>query len=127
MSRISPWDYSLAWGRMHAILPYLKFTNTHRFCFYKYKDSGHVNKEYVDTHMSNNHIIPANINIKRALRTAHKGDLVEMDGFLIDVKQRIQGGSTYFWKTSLSRSDTGNGACEVLYVKRLRINDRLYE
>jgi hypothetical protein len=31
------------------------------------------------------------------------------------------------WNTSLSRSDTGDGACEVFYVDKVRIADREYE
>jgi len=29
-------------------------------------------------------------------------------------------------KTSLSRTDTDRGACEIIYVNRLRVGDRIY-
>jgi hypothetical protein len=127
MDRLSPWDYSLVWGTMPAMLPYIKFSNTSRFCFYKYKDASKVDRKYLDTHMSNNHLIPSTQNIRRAFKTVRKGNLVQIEGYLVNVMANLQGKGTTNWKTSTKRTDTGNGACEIIYVTRLRIGDKLYE
>jgi hypothetical protein len=127
MSSISPYDYSLVWANMPSMLPYIKFSNTYRFCLYSYKDTGQVDKKYVETHMSNSHMIPSTKNIRRALKTVRKGNLVEIEGYLVNVMENKSGKGTSNWKTSTKRTDTGNGACEIIYVKRLRIGDRIYE
>ena len=51
------------------------------------------------------------------LVAASAGDLISLDGYLVSVSS--DGG--WRWDTSLSRTDTGNGACEIVWVKRLTI------
>jgi hypothetical protein len=41
--------------------------------------------------------------------------LVTVSGYLVDVR----GANGFTWKTSLSRSDTGDGSCEIVWVERL--------
>ena len=36
--------------------------------------------------------------------------------FFVDVDARKSNGETYWWHSSVSREDTGDGACEVMYV-----------
>ena len=43
------------------------------------------------------------------------GDIVHLEGQLIEA--RGKDGST--WRSSMSRDDTGDGACEVVYVRSL--------
>jgi hypothetical protein len=43
------------------------------------------------------------------------GQLVSVRGFLVDVR----GPNGFAWNTSLSRSDTGDGSCEVVWVEAL--------
>jgi hypothetical protein len=40
---------------------------------------------------------------------------VTASGYLVD----IRGADGFTWSTSLSRTDTGDGACEVFWVERL--------
>ena len=82
--------------------------------------------EYVITHTSNNHIIPADNNIRQALTTIKPGDLVRIDGRLVDVRVSVNG-TMYSASTSKSRTDQGDGACEIIYAQHLRINDRSYD
>jgi len=39
-------------------------------------------------------------------------DLVSLEGYLVE----IAGPEGYHWRSSLSRDDTGGGACEVMWV-----------
>jgi hypothetical protein len=49
----------------------------------------------------------------------HAGSLVELRGQLVDVE-----GTDAGMRTSLSRLDTGAGACEILLADSARILDR---
>ena len=55
-----------------------------------------------------------------------KGDVAKLSGELVDVNVH-RGGYSGWWRTSLSRNDTGNGSCEVLYLRRLKEDGRVYE
>ena len=127
MSDLSPWDYALAWGQVGTYIDQLKFKQMVRFCLFEPKDGAVVDFNYVNSHMSNNHLIPATKNIRRALSLAKKGDIVKLDGFLVNVEAGKNGQTVATWHTSTTRTDTGNGACEIVYVTRLRIGDKVFE
>ncbi len=127
MSRLSPYDYAIIWGKTIDMLPHLRFTQTYRYCLYNYKLSTPVDPKYVQSHMSNNHMIPSTQNIRKALKYAKKGDLVEIEGYLVYVTATSKNKGTSNWNSSLIREDDGNGACEVIYITKLRIKDKIYE
>jgi hypothetical protein len=60
------------------------------------------------------HLIPADGQVRDALERVRRGQLVHLEGFLVDAS-RADG---WQWHSSLSREDTGNGACELVYVER---------
>lgn len=85
--------------------------------------------DYVKTHLSHTHMIPANANVMSALLKIKKNDIVKIDGYLVDI---YTDKSEIIAKTSLSRSDTnptsrGYGACEDLYVKQVQIGKDIYK
>ncbi len=127
-SKISPVDLAIAWGRLAEpeVGRYMTYRQSYRWYFYRYKQGNPVNDFYVITHSSNNHIIPANKNIDRATKTIKKKDKVVLEGFLVNVKGTYKG-RPVFWNTSLSRTDTGNGSCELIYLSKIRIDTRVYE
>jgi hypothetical protein len=61
------------------------------------------------------HMIPANDDIKKTLEDLRPGEVIDLKGFLVLVT-RPHG---WKWKSSLSRTDTGMGACEVVWVDEL--------
>lgn len=129
-------DIGLVWGNLSPtefIKKYLKFdsqkiylTGSRRLAT-EWKSDTPLPPEYIQSHLSHTHIIPANSNILSALLKLKIYDLVKMDGLLVDIytqKMHIAG--------SLSRNDSnetsrGNGACEIMYVKKVQIGDRIYE
>lgn len=127
LSDLSPWDYALIWGEVPHQLEYLKFDQIVRFCLFSYKHGSPVDPAYIGRHLSNNHLIPANANIRKALARAKRGDIVRLKGYLVNVRTKSGSKEAVVWKSSMSRDDTGNGACEVLYVEQLRIGNRLYQ
>lgn len=89
-------------------------------------DGADVSTSYVINHVSNNHLIPANSRIMAALETIRPGDLVKIDGRLVDVKLYTDDNRVLSVSSSLTRSDQGDGACEVIYVEYLKINEKSY-
>ena len=62
---------------------------------------------------ANMHMIPANDTVRYQIRQVRVGDVVHLEGQLIEARGRD--GST--WRSSMTRDDTGDGACEVVYVR----------
>jgi hypothetical protein len=120
-----PWDVGLVWGRAATddVLDHIHFQQSGRFLHYLYSAKLPVDEGYLINHAANNHWIPASDNIRRAIAKLDDGDLLEADGFLVRAK-RAGGGD---WSSSLTRSDSGDGACELMYVKRLKVGVRVYE
>jgi len=127
MDRLSPWDYAIGWGYVDQMLPWLKFSHSSRYISFRYKPGSLIDGQYVQSHISNNHLIPASENIRRALRLGKKGMPVRLEGHLVNLQ--VQKGSriVYTWGSSTTRDDRGNGACELIYVTRLRLGDQIYE
>lgn len=127
-SKISPVDLALAWGKLNdkSVDKYISYSQSNRWCYYTYKEECPVTSSYIDTHLSNNHIIPANDNLWRAAKAVEKGDIVKLDGYLVNV-EGSSGGESFTWNSSKSRNDTGDGACEVFYVNEITIGDKVYK
>ena len=67
--------------------------------------------------MSNNHLITDDPQIATALRRAGVGDQVRVRGYLADYATFKNGAALGQRVSSSVRSDTGNGACEIIYVE----------
>lgn len=65
---------------------------------------------------SNNHIICSNENVEKQISSVKEGDFISLTGYLVNVVCDSGDGYIYEMKTSTSRNDSGDGACEVLYV-----------
>lgn len=65
--------------------------------------------------VSNIHIIPANPSVAAELKRVKQGDLVKLRGDLVEVADH-----GWTWRSSLSRTDVGDGACELLRVQSIQ-------
>jgi hypothetical protein len=72
-----------------------------------------------DQCISNNHLITDNKRIREQISKVHIGDQIRIKGWLVDYQNVEVSG--YWRKSSLSRKDVGDGACEVIFVKELEI------
>jgi hypothetical protein len=63
------------------------------------------------------HMIPATRSIARQLKNLRVGDVIKLAGLLVDADHE----SGWFWRTSMSRTDTGAGACEIVFVEALSV------
>jgi hypothetical protein len=116
---LSPVDLALGWGRMSdsAVLKGLSFSQGNRFYYYRWTGEPPIPPNEIITHSANMHMIPANDAIAKRLSRIHAGNLVHFSGYLI--KAEKSGGWT--WISSLTRDDTGAGACEVVWVEQLEV------
>jgi hypothetical protein len=126
-AEISPLDLALGWGELSDPRSdeWINWRQSGRWYFYTWQEEGPYDGEYLRTHSSNIHIIPATGALEKALLQIREDDKVLLEGRLVDVEAtRITG--TLASKTSLTRTDTGSGACEILYVERLVWNGQAY-
>jgi len=127
-SDIAPFDLALAWGQLATpeYDKYITYSQSDRWYFYEYRAECPFNNSFVIPHSANNHIIPADENIRKAINTIKKKEKVVLQGFLVNVKGRYKGGN-FWWNSSLKRTDSGDGSCELFYVKKVRIGTKVYE
>lgn len=125
---VSPLDLALAWGKLTdpEYDAYISYSQANRWYFYRYKAGSPFSKKYVITHSSNHHIIPATDNLRKALERVQEKDQIYLEGFLVNLTGTY-GSREVWWKTSLSRSDSGDGSCELFYVKRAQIDGLIFE
>ncbi len=126
-SKISPYDFALAWGKVAhpGNLLRLKFRQTLRWYTYRYDNDLELSPQYITYHTSNNHMIPATDNIKKAISSVKEGDLVRITGYLVNVSGSYKDKGVK-WSTSQSREDNGDGACEIIYVTEIKIGSNIY-
>ncbi len=75
------------------------------------------------SHIANNHLIPATEEVAKDLQQVRVGDLVTMQGKLVDVEVKDRDGKTVLRsRTSLSREDVGSGACEIVWVESVIVD-----
>ena len=112
-SEISPLDLALGWGPMsdQVNLDQIEIKQRNRWYYWKTK-SLPTPQNIIISNSANMHIIPANIKIDAALNGIKRGSLIELSGYLVTVKAD----KGWTWKSSLSRNDSGDGACEIFWV-----------
>jgi hypothetical protein len=114
-----PEDFALGWGRMSdsGVLKDIDISQSGRFYHWSVRQFPIPRRE-IETHSANMHLIPADAGVRRALGRVRVGQLVTLDGYLVDAERA--GG--WRWRTSLTRDDTGDGACELFYVTSVDVS-----
>lgn len=127
-SGVVPRDLALAWGDMSnsAVDENIHWWQSNRWYRYELSHALSYSQSYINSHTANVHIIPATDNLDKAMRQLEENDLVYLEGYLVDLKV-VDGTRVGQIQTSLSREDTGDGACEILYVEQLMVNGQVYE
>ena len=120
-SDLSPVDLALGWGVMsdQAVIDRLNISQGGRWYRWRYEGSPPVPERQIISSSSNMHMIPADKSVERSLKKLRKGDIIRLEGHLVDVDHP----SGWYWRTSMSRTDTGDGACEIVYVESLSVEE----
>jgi len=120
-SNLSALDLALGWGVMsdQAALDRIDISQGNRWYFTRYEHPAPLTDAQIVANSSNMHMIPARKSIERRLKDLRPGNIVVLEGYLVDV-YHVSG---WRWHTSMSRTDTGNGACEIVYVESLTVEE----
>ena len=120
-ANLAPVDLAVGWGPLSdsAVIDQLEITQMGRFFFWKPKDPQRMPVPFgtMITHAAQMHIIPSTREIESRVKRLHPGQVITIEGYLVD----IRGPQGFTWNTSLTRNDTGAGACEIVWVESLRV------
>jgi hypothetical protein len=122
LADVAPLDIAVGWGPMSdsAVLENIDITQSGRFYFWSYEEEPPIPREDIESHSANWHLIPANDLAWSMLSGLRVGDVVTLDGQLVDVQHADIG----TMQTSLRRDDTGAGACEIVLVETVSLRRR---
>jgi hypothetical protein len=126
-STLSPVDLALGWGALSSkdADRWIDWSQSGRWYFYQWSGDSPYKANFIQDHSANVHIIPSTGNLRSAVLGLHSNEMVLLEGLLVNV-DGIHGEDSYWWHTSLSRKDTGDGSCELLYLKRLVVDGKEY-
>jgi hypothetical protein len=106
-------DVCVVWGNNAANvdLQAFDFENGEFTCMYRTHDET-AWRAFRQDEISNNHLITADPLLRRRIENLAVGDQIHFDGYLASYAN----GTGFSRGTSTTRSDTGNGACETVYL-----------
>jgi hypothetical protein len=110
-------DICVVWGEdaFNSYLNRFHFSHDDWTCFFQTQDST-AYRSFRTDQFSNNHMLPADPEVAKEIAEIEIGDQIEFDGYLVDYS--INGRAAR--RTSITRNDIGNGACEIVYTTSLR-------
>ncbi|MCX5660774.1 MAG: hypothetical protein NTW19_13795 [Planctomycetota bacterium] len=121
-SELSPYDLALGWGQMsdQSIIDTMSISQSTRWYHYSWPSRHPPIDDAAIIHQSSNmHMIPASKAVAGQIASAHVGQVAVIEGYLIEATH-----DGWRWTSSLSRDDTGRGACEVVWVESISVRDR---
>ncbi len=116
-SDISPVDFALGWGPMsdEELLEDIEISQSGRWYRWRTSNSPLPLRE-ISRNSANMHIIPADDLVADSIDDVIVGQVVDLSGYLV----RVDADDGWRWVSSLTREDTGAGACELFYVQQVR-------
>ena len=77
---------------VESVLGAMRLSQSNRFFFYQWDSAPPIPAEAIVTQASNNHIIAANADVAHAVKSLRTGQIVQMEGWLVDAirAERIQ-------------------------------------
>lgn len=116
---LNPKDICVIWGDnvVSGIYDKMQFKNGSWTCYYKTDDRA-TWSQFRHDKLSNNHLLTDNAAISQALRGAKTGDQIYLKGVLASYKNTRLNSER---GSSISRTDTGNGACETIYLDEFQV------
>ncbi len=122
-----PRDVCLVWGSLKDSLnnPDISYRQHTRQCAIAWQNNvieeaddayrGIFRTKVSHIQMSNNHLIPSTKEIRNQIFGLKRGDRVRIVGYLVNIYSQYEGNLF----SSTSRTDNGNGACEIIYVTKI--------
>lgn len=114
-SRLAPYDLALGWGSLAEEKTAASISVTQGGRFYHWRGNPlPLPMEEIIRSSANMHIIPADGGVERFIAAVRPGQKVSLKGKLVAVR----GPDRWGWVSSLTRLDSGDGACEVFFVEQ---------
>jgi hypothetical protein len=120
-AELSPVDLALGWGPMAdaGVRHKLSVSQGNRWYTYTWSGSPPLDPSVIRTCSANTHIIPGSADVDELVRGMASGDRVRLRGYLV----HVGAADGWRWRSSLSRNDTGGGACELMWVTSVEVLD----
>lgn len=111
---LCPLDLALGWGPMSIakVINDLSISQSGRWYEYSYPGEPPLEPADITVHSANTHCLPADDTIRSQLLAVKRHEIVTLEGYLVEAAAA----DGWHWRSSLTRTDTGGGACEVLWV-----------
>lgn len=133
---VYPYDITIGFGgfRHKEVYKAIKVRMASTVSYYSFTGSGwrdHLSKYFknkgeINHAFTNNHICPANKNVRRGIKKLKKKDIVYIEGYLVKYKFYGNDGRIERGTSSTTRNDkesysgnNGSGSCEQIYVTRV--------
>ncbi|MEQ6890252.1 hypothetical protein ABE957_16390 [Halomonas sp. CS7] len=118
-ARLSPLDLALGWGPMaeERVIEALEISQRHRWYYWRSDTRPPIPARAIAINSSNIHMLAGDGPTMAALKRLEAGDRVTLRGHLVDIE-----GDDWTWRTSTRRTDTGQGACEIMLVDSLMVH-----
>ncbi|MBI1983023.1 MAG: hypothetical protein HYS61_02360 [Acidobacteria bacterium] len=117
-SDLVPVDLTLGWGPMSdtGVLSKVSISQGGRFYYWRVNEFPIPRRE-IEVNSANMHLIAATPAVERELKRVRVGSIVQLSGYLVEARA----GDGWRWRSSLTREDTGAGACELIWVEQLEL------
>ena len=118
-AELSPLDLALGWGAMSdsSVLAKLSISQGGRYYYYRWENEPPIPPEQITMQSANMHLIPANSDVKKKMHDVRVGQVVRLVGQLVEARAS----DGWYWRSSLTREDTGAGACELFRVESISV------
>ena len=118
---LSPMDLALGWKRMAdpAVYGALHITQGGRWYQYSWKEQPPIALQDIIESSANMHLIPADAAVEKTLKKASEGAFIRLSGHLVEATLP----SGWRWTSSLTRSDSGANACELVFVESAELEN----
>lgn len=115
-------DICVIWGRNLETDAFRRmiFRNRDFTCYYGSRDPDAM-ELFSGSHISNNHLVTTDPRLIRTIKSVRRGDQVRLRGYLANYRHR---GAAMGRVTSTSRADTGDNACETIWVDEFTVLKR---
>jgi hypothetical protein len=113
-------DLCMVWGVNAGDAAYLdmSFSSGQFVCYFQAHSAASAQAQYFRA-LSNNHLLTADPSVSSRIAHLRVGDQVRLRGQLVEYTHHH--GFEFHRGTSVSRDDTGNGACETVFVRDLQL------
>lgn len=119
-------DFCIIWGSNidNGIYQEMSFRNEDFICRIEFHGDYKDLSKYTNDHLSNNHLLvdrETNSKLYNQIKSAKVGDQIHFKGYLASYSTKKSGVQTGTRGSSTTREDSGDGACETVYIKSFEI------